>query len=130
MQTLLLAHRRKRISGFIPSKSFSTSLYISSVFVTEAKPRGLGWVLSSSIFHSTLQPSSRIKTAELLTTAGIPCTVILDSAVAYAMDKVDFVLVGSEAVVESGGIINAIGSYQIAVIAKAANKPFYALAER
>jgi len=46
------------------------------------------------------------------------------------MDKVDFVLVGSEAVVESGGLINAVGSNQIAIIAKAAKKPFYALAER
>ncbi|KAG5353937.1 hypothetical protein C0989_011425 [Termitomyces sp. Mn162] len=45
------------------------------------------------------------------------------------MEKVDFVLVGSEAVVESGGLINAVGSNQIAIIAKAANKPFYALAE-
>jgi translation initiation factor eIF-2B subunit alpha len=56
--------------------------------------------------------------------------VVLDSAVAYAIDKVDFVLVGSEAVVESGGLINAVGSNQIAIIAKAAKKPFYALAER
>jgi translation initiation factor 2B subunit (eIF-2B alpha/beta/delta family) len=55
---------------------------------------------------------------------------VLDSAVAYIMDKVDFVLVGSEAVVESGGLINAIGSNQMAIIAKAANKPFYALTER
>lgn len=46
------------------------------------------------------------------------------------MDKVDFVLVGSEAVVESGGLVNATGSNQIAIIAKHANKPFYALAER
>ena len=46
------------------------------------------------------------------------------------MDKVDFVLVGSEAVVESGGLINATGGNQIAIIAKDANKPFYALAER
>jgi translation initiation factor eIF-2B subunit alpha len=46
------------------------------------------------------------------------------------MDQVDFVLVGSEAVVESGGLINAVGSNQMAIIAKAANKPFYALAER
>jgi len=46
------------------------------------------------------------------------------------MDKVDFVLVGSEAVVESGGLINAVGSNQMAIIAKAENKPFYALAER
>lgn len=66
----------------------------------------------------------------MLTTAGIPCTVVLDSAVAYAIEKVDFVLMGSEAVVESGGLVNAVGSNQIAIIAKAANKPFYALAER
>ncbi|KAH7871881.1 hypothetical protein F5879DRAFT_798874 [Lentinula edodes] len=96
LQTLLMAHKRKRIS----------------VFVTEARPRGMG-----------------IKTAEMLTTAGIPCTVVLDSAVAYAIEKVDFVLMGSEAVVESGGLVNAVGSNQIAIIAKAANKPFYALAE-
>jgi len=96
MQALLLAHKRKRIS----------------VFVTEARPRGLG-----------------IKTAETLRAAGIPATVVLDSAVAYVMEKVDFVLVGSEAVVESGGLINAVGSNQIAIIAKATNKPFYALAE-
>ncbi|KAF5365752.1 hypothetical protein D9758_003304 [Tetrapyrgos nigripes] len=96
MQTLLMAHKRKRIS----------------VFVTEARPRGLG-----------------IKTAEELQAVGIPCSVVLDSAVAYAIEKVDFVLVGSEAVVESGGLINAVGSNQMAIIAKAANKPFYALAE-
>ena len=46
------------------------------------------------------------------------------------MDKVDVVLVGSEAVVESGGLINAVGSNQLAIIAKAANKPVYAMAER
>jgi translation initiation factor eIF-2B subunit alpha len=71
-----------------------------------------------------------LKTYETLTAVGIPCTMVLDSAVAYVMDKVDFVLVGSEAVVESGGLINAVGSNQMAIIAKAENKPFYALAER
>jgi translation initiation factor eIF-2B subunit alpha len=71
-----------------------------------------------------------LKTHEILAAAGIPCTVVLDSAVAYVMDKVDFVLVGSEAVVESGGLINAVGSNQMAIIARAQNKPFYALAER
>jgi len=96
MQALLRAHKSKRIS----------------VYVTEARPRGLG-----------------VKTYEALTAAGIPCTVVLDSAVAYVMDKVDIVLVGSEAVVESGGLINAVGSNQMAIIAKAANVPFYAMAE-
>ena len=73
---------------------------------------------------------SSVKTQEILAAAGIPCTVVLDSAVAYVMDKVDLVLVGSEAVVESGGLINAVGSNQMAIIAKAANKPVYAMAER
>lgn len=99
------------------------------MFVTEARPRGLGFVFPG-LSLMTLLTSLRIKTAEALTAAGIPCSVILDAAVAYVMDKVDFVLVGSEAVVESGGLINAVGSNQIAIIAKAANKPFYALAER
>lgn len=76
------------------------------------------------------QGIDRIKTAEVLRANGIPVTVVLDSAVSYVMEKVDFVLVGSEAVVESGGLVNAVGSNQIAIIAKAANKPFYALAER
>lgn len=71
-----------------------------------------------------------IRTYEALSAAGIPCALVLDSAVAYVMDKIDLVLVGSEAVVESGGLINAVGSYQMAIVAKAANKPVYALAER
>jgi translation initiation factor eIF-2B subunit alpha len=71
-----------------------------------------------------------MRTWESLTKVGIPCTIILDSAVAYAMDKVDVVLVGCEAVVESGGIVNAIGSAQIAMIAKTFGKGVYVLAER
>jgi len=96
MEVLLYAHRHKRIS----------------VYVTEARPRGLG-----------------VKTHDALTAVGIPCTVVLDSAVAYIIDKVDLVLVGSEAVLESGGLVNAVGSYQMAIVAKAAHKPFYAAAE-
>lgn len=82
------------------------------------------------LFRSLYLILYRVKTQEALTAAGIPCTVVLDSAVAYVMDKVDLVLVGSEAVVESGGLINAVGSNQLAIIAKAANKPVYAMAER
>lgn len=42
--------------------------------------------------------------------AGIPVTVVLDSAVGYIMGKVDFVLVGAEGVVENGGLINQVGA--------------------
>lgn len=43
-----------------------------------------------------------MKTHQILTAKGVPCTVVLDSAVGYIMERVDLVLVGSEAVVESG----------------------------
>ena len=111
MKALLHAHKTKRIS----------------VYVTEARPRGLGCVRSVLSPIGLSQQPPRLKTHEALTAAGIPCTVVLDSAVAYVMDRVDFVMVGSEAVVESGGLVNAVGSNQMAIIAKAANKPFYAL---
>lgn len=43
-----------------------------------------------------------------LTKLGISCTVILDSAVGYVIEKVDMVMVGAEGVAESGGIINKV----------------------
>uniref|UniRef100_A0A8C9TCB8 Translation initiation factor eIF2B subunit alpha n=1 Tax=Scleropages formosus TaxID=113540 RepID=A0A8C9TCB8_SCLFO len=47
----------------------------------------------------------------------------------YILEKVDLVIVGAEGVVESGGIINKIGTYQLALCSKAHNKPFYVVAE-
>ncbi|NXB91147.1 EI2BA factor, partial [Vidua chalybeata] len=84
-----------------------------SVYVTESQPDEAGRVF----INLTLRKLN------------IPVTVILDAAVGYIMEKVDLVLVGAEGVVESGGIINKIGTNQIAVCAKAQNKPFYVVAE-
>ncbi|KAJ8979922.1 hypothetical protein NQ317_003664 [Molorchus minor] len=60
---------------------------------------------------------------------GIPCTLILDSAVGYIMDQVHFIMVGAECVVESGGIVNKVGNYTMAICAKEMKKPFYVLTE-
>ncbi|KGL82409.1 Translation initiation factor eIF-2B subunit alpha, partial [Tinamus guttatus] len=84
-----------------------------SIYVTESQPDQAG----------------QQKMAQALRKLNIPVTVILDAAVGYIMEKVDLVLVGAEGVVESGGIINKIGTNQIAVCAKAQNKPFYVVAE-
>ena len=55
--------------------------------------------------------------------------LLIDSAVAYTMDEVDMVFVGADGVVESGGIINMMGTYQIALVAHSMNKPVYVAAE-
>lgn len=55
--------------------------------------------------------------------------LILDSAAACHMSHIDFVLTGAEGVVENGGIINKIGTYQLAIVAKALQRPFYVAVE-
>ncbi|NWI57958.1 EI2BA factor, partial [Calyptomena viridis] len=92
-----------------------------SVYVTESQPDEAGQVLIHLVFILVNRATLR--------NLNIPVTVILDAAVGYIMEKVDLVLVGAEGVVESGGIINKIGTNQIAVCAKAQNKPFYVVAE-
>jgi len=85
-----------------------------SVIVTEGRPDS---------------QESGLQAASVLSDAGIPVSFILDSSVAYVMERVDLVLVGAEGVVENGGIINKIGTYQIAIVAKAMKKPVYVAAE-
>ncbi|KAG2722507.1 hypothetical protein I3843_02G114200 [Carya illinoinensis] len=59
----------------------------------------------------------------------VPVKLLIDSAVAYSMDEIDMVFVGADGVVESGGIINMMGTYQIALVAHSMNKPVYVAAE-
>ncbi|CDK24624.1 unnamed protein product [Kuraishia capsulata CBS 1993] len=84
------------------------------VYCTEARP---------------VPDSERRSMVDELRANGIPVAMIHDSQVGYVIDKVDKVFVGAEGVSESGGIINHIGSYQVGVLAKNSNKPFYVVAE-
>jgi translation initiation factor eIF-2B subunit alpha len=69
------------------------------------------------------------QTLQLLKELGIKCQLVLDSSIASIMDQVDCCFLGAEAVVESGGIINRIGSYNVAMIAKGFRRPVYVLVE-
>jgi len=71
----------------------------------------------------------KCKTAEILISRKIPVTIIADIAVAYLMSDMDLVLVGANHVVENGGVLNEIGTYQISIVAKAFRKPVYAAAQ-
>mmetsp|Transcript_2448 Transcript_2448/g.3444 ORF Transcript_2448/g.3444 Transcript_2448/m.3444 type:complete len:407 (-) Transcript_2448:82-1302(-) len=73
--------------------------------------------------------ASGAKAAALFHEAGIPTTVVLDSAMAHVMERADIVIVGAEGVVENGGIINKIGTYGLAIAAKELGRPFYVAAE-
>lgn len=82
------------------------------VYITESRPNGSG-----------------LKSKHVLERHGIPCCMVLDVAVGYAMQQTDIVLVGAEGIVENGGLINQIGTLNVAALAHASNVPFYCLAE-
>ncbi|KAF2164837.1 hypothetical protein M409DRAFT_24742 [Zasmidium cellare ATCC 36951] len=59
----------------------------------------------------------------------IPVATIPPTAIAYCLDQVTQCFVGAEGVVENGGIISRMGTYQMGMLAKAAGKPFYVVSE-
>uniref|UniRef100_A0A7S3D0I0 Translation initiation factor eIF2B subunit alpha n=1 Tax=Palpitomonas bilix TaxID=652834 RepID=A0A7S3D0I0_9EUKA len=81
------------------------------VFVTEGRPHTTGYKMANELKEY------------------VPVTLIMDTAVAHYMEKVDLVVVGAEGVVENGGIIGPVGTFSMAVAAKAMNTPFYIAAE-
>eukprot|EP00877_Chromochloris_zofingiensis_P007550 jgi/Chrzof1/3048/Cz12g09180.t1 len=108
---VVLTHGYSRVVLAMLQKAVSEGLNFS-VVVTEGRPDGTGQTM-----------------ARALDEMGVPVTLVLDCGVAYVLERVDMVLVGAEGVVENGGVINKLGTYQIALCAKMLNKPFYVAAE-
>jgi methylthioribose-1-phosphate isomerase len=85
-----------------------------NVFVDETRPRNQG---------------SRLTVWELVQD-GIPCTLICDSLAGYLMakKKIDLVIVGADRIALNGDTANKVGTYSLAVLAKAHGIPFYVAA--
>lgn len=60
---------------------------------------------------------------------GLQCKIIPDASVAIYMPDVDCVLVGCEAVLANGGIVNKVGTYSVSLIAGHFQKPVYVFCE-
>ena len=69
-------------------------------------------------------------TAWELSVSKIPVTVITDSSAGYFMQqgKVDAVIVGADRIAANGDVVNKIGTYMVAVLAKTHKIPFYVAA--
>lgn len=121
----------KFATKFIKTGSVSKILTHSRsrvVLQTLLEASKLGKKFEVFVTMSSPDNSGKVMYKELLE-ANIPCTLILDSAIGYVMEQISFIMVGAEGVMESGGIVNKIGTYTMAVCAKAMNIPFYVLAE-
>ncbi len=78
-----------------------------TVYATETRPKEQG-----------------VKTAKELSKLGIHVILIVDDAVEFFIKDVDIVMVGSDAI-RKEGIVNKIGTYTMAIVAKEHKKPFY-----
>ena len=81
-------------------------------FVTESRPMRQGFI--------SIRELSR---------AGIPTTLIVDSAVRHFIRDIDKVIVGADSIAANGAVINKIGTSQIALVAHEARVPFFVAAE-
>lgn len=84
------------------------------VFVAETRPR---------------QQGARLTTFECIEN-GIDCTLISDTACGHLMHsgEIDLVITGADRIASNGDTANKIGTYQLAVLAKENNLPFYVAA--
>jgi methylthioribose-1-phosphate isomerase len=87
---------------------------VQQVYVCETRPVGQGARL----------------TAWELAQAGVPATLICDNMAAslMAQGKVDAVIVGADRICANGDVVNKIGTYGLAVLAKHHGLPFYVAA--
>jgi|DEB19_MinimDraft_2_1074335.scaffolds.fasta_scaffold31693_1 translation initiation factor 2B subunit (eIF-2B alpha/beta/delta family) len=75
------------------------------IITTEARPTAEGMQTNGA------RVAARCKELDL------QCSIIPDSAVAVHMPDVDCVLLGCEAVLANGGIVNKVGTYSVSLIA-------------
>ncbi len=87
---------------------------VQRVFATETRP---------------LLQGARLTVWELVR-EGVPTTLITDSMVGHVMkhEGIDCVVVGADRIAANGDVANKIGTYAIAVLAKAHGVPFYVAA--
>ena len=108
-QTILTHGHSKLVEEILLSSAENRRF---KVIVTESRPRNFGksW-------------------KEILDKKGIPNKMILDSAIGSVIPDVDFLLVGAEAVLQNGGIVNYIGTLSAFMCAYAFKKPCYVAVE-
>ncbi|MFO7619211.1 MAG: S-methyl-5-thioribose-1-phosphate isomerase [Thermoplasmata archaeon] len=85
---------------------------VTGVYACETRPKRQGLI-----------------TARELSEAGVPVTLIVDSAMRYVMPEVSIAFVGTDTLESDGSVINKIGTHLLAATARDFKVPFYACAE-
>ncbi len=113
-------------AGGLATSGFGTALGV----LYAAKAKGKKLFVYADETRPLLQ-GARL-TAWELQKSGIPCTLICDNMAASLMraGKIDRVIVGADRIAANGDTANKIGTYNVALLAKAHGLPFYVAAPK
>ena len=111
-------------AGGLATSGFGTALGVLYAAQNEGK--------KISVFADETRPllqGARL-TAWELSKSGIPCTLLCDNSAASLMraGKITCVIVGADRIAANGDTANKIGTYNVAVLARAHRVPFYVAA--
>ncbi|MHB1545176.1 MAG: S-methyl-5-thioribose-1-phosphate isomerase [bacterium] len=111
-------------AGALATAGYGTALGVIRAAVSENK--------KISVISDETRPflqGARLTTWELMED-GIPVTLIADNSAGLLMrrGKINAVIVGADRIASNGDVANKIGTYQVAVLAKENNIPFYVAA--
>jgi methylthioribose-1-phosphate isomerase len=111
-------------AGALATGGMGTAL--AGIFVAHAKGKKVSVIADET---RPLLQGARLTTWELMK-AGIDVTLICDNMAAQVMreGKVDLVITGADRIAANGDVANKIGTYGVAVLAKAHAIPFYVAA--
>ncbi len=79
--------------------------------------------------HAPLPKSHSTDLVSELRRRDIPVAVLPFAALATALRATTFAMVGAESVVENGGVISSMGTYQMGLLMRSVGKPLYVVAE-
>ncbi len=111
-------------AGGLATAEYGTAL--APIYVAQEQGKTI------QVFADETRPllqGSRLTAWELMQ-AGIDVTLICDNTAAHVMaeGKIDAVMVGADRIAANGDTANKVGTYGVAVAARAHNIPFYVLA--
>ncbi len=109
-------------TGALATAGYGTALGV----IRSSKHKGISVIANET--RPYLQ-GARLTAWELVQ-EGIPCTLITDSMAGHLMSRgeVDVVVVGADRIAANGDVVNKIGTYALAVLAKRHGIPFYVAA--
>jgi len=108
---VIMTHCNSDCAISIIETAFKQGKHIQ-IYVTESRPMDQGLI-----------------SARQLLKAGVPTTLIVDSAVRHFIRDIDKVIVGADSIAANGAVINKIGTSQLALAAHEARVLFFVAAE-